>query len=193
MRSMRAAVILALGLLVLPLSGCATSNWSTSGSSIREVEMAYDDGHPKERPILPSGGFELLIKNEPNIPSYKLLRVRFLVAQPGRLVLHLYSTGKDGRPEKVLYTISGDYGAQLTSNGSDGKWVVEMLPADLPPVQGTLWVGIGVPDPSSEARIWASRNDSEHVYQRDEEPQTALISAPVHYTPMVRVSLQPVQ
>lgn len=172
------------------LGGCATTSWS-GGATVREVEVAYDDGHPADRPILPSGGFELLMKDEPNIPSYRPLRLRFLVGQPGRLVIHLYNTGKDGRPAKLLYTIAGDYGPQLTSSGSDGKWVIENLPGDVPLVHGPLWVGIGVPDPSSEARVWATRNDSGQVYQRDEEPQTALISSPVHYTPMVRVVLQP--
>ena len=175
---------------VLWLSACATSSAWTSGGTLREVEMAHDDGHPSERPILPSGDFELLIKEEPNLAAYRPVRLRFLVAQPGRLLFHLYETGPDGRPGKLIYTLSGVYSPAMTSNGSDGKWVVEAL-SGLPTLHGPIWLGVGVPDSSSEARVWAAQNDSGHVFQRDTEPQTALMSSPVHYTPMVRLVLEP--
>lgn len=177
---------LALGLLC----GCATSSYGTGGNSLREIEMAHDDGRPADRPILPAGDFELLIKSEPNLQGYKLRRLRFLVAQPGRLVFHLYAHDPQGRPGKLIYTLSGDYSPSMTSNGKDGKWVVENLP-DLPPLNGPIWVGVGLPDATSEGRLWVAQNDSGHVFQRDTEPGTALTSSIVRYTPMVRLVLQP--
>lgn len=188
-------VLSALGLSVvlsapvlLGLSSCATT-YGAQGS-VREIEMAHDDGRAGDRPILPSGDFELLVKNEPQLPSYRPLRLRFLVGQPGRLQFHLYEhDAKANRPGKLLYTVSGAYSPAMTSSGKDGKWVVETLP-ELPAMNGPIWLGIGVPDSSSEARVWASQNDSGHVYQRDTEPGTALISTPVRYTPMVRLVLQ---
>src|SRR5207245_1080592 len=117
--------------------------------------------------------------------------LRFMVAQPGRLQFHLYAhDAQSGRPGKLIYTLSGAYSASVTSAGGDGKWVVENLP-ELASQTGPIWIGVGVPDSGSEARVWAAQNDSGHVYQRDMEPQTALISSPVHYTPMVRLVLQP--
>ena len=65
MRSMRIAALTA-GLAAI--AGCATTgNW-TQTSTVREVELTYDDAHAVERPILPSGNFELLMKNEPKPP-----------------------------------------------------------------------------------------------------------------------------
>lgn len=180
-----------VGMMVpLLLGACATTGGSYTNGAGREIELAHDDGRPSERPILPGGSYELLLKSEPNVPSYRLLRLRFLVAQPGRLQLHVYDTSSEGRPGRLLYRVERDYGAPWTSNGNDGKWVVENLP-ELPPVKGPVWVGVGVPDQSSEARVWAAQNDSGHVFQRDAEPGTAIISAPVHYTPMVRLAIQP--
>lgn len=181
--------------LIVPLSllflGCATAGGNYAGPG-REIELAHDDGRPAERPILPQGNYELLLKSEPNIPAYRLLRLRFLVAQPGRLQFQIYDTSADGRPGRLLHRLERDYSAPWTSNGSDGKWVVENLP-ELPPAKGPIWVGVAVPDRTSEARVWAAQNDSGHVFQRDSEPQTAIQSAAVHYTPMVRLDIQPEQ
>lgn len=186
---MRSLKPLGLCLCLYLLCGCATGSQALSGA--RELELIYDDGQPRERPILPSNSnFELLMKNEPNVPKACPRRLRFLVAQPGRLLFHLYDTGPDGRPWHVLYTIDQTYGPEMASSGSDGKWVVENLP-ELPCPSGPLWVGISLPDGRSEARLWASERDSGHVFQRDAEPQTAIVSAPVHYTPMVHLLLRP--
>lgn len=179
-------------IVALALSGCAEagSYGVGYGAGTREIELTHDDGKPAERPILPSGSYELLLKGEPNVPAYRLLRLRFLVAQPGRLQLQVYDTSPEGRPGRLLFRVERDYGAPWASNGTDGKWVVENIPA-LPPVKGPVWVGVGLPDGQSEARVWAAQNDSGHVFQRDVEPGTAIISAPVRYTPMVRLSIKP--
>ncbi len=177
-----------LMLLLLCAGGCAAAAQTTV--SVREVEMAYDDGHPAERPILPSGSYELLIKEEPHVPAFRPVQLRFMLAQPGRLVFHLYDTGPDGRPGQLLHTIDHAYPPAMSGSNTDGKWVIENLP-ELPTLHGPLWVGVGLSDPSSEARVWFSLNDSGHVYQRDAEPQTAVISAPVHQTPMVRLIIAP--
>lgn len=171
------------------LAGCAAGS-NYVGNAPRELELTLDDGHPAQRPVLPVSSYELLIKAEPNLPKFKPVRVRFLVAQPGRLVFNLYDTEGTGKPGKLLASIDRNYGPELTSNGNDGKWVVERLP-ELPAQKGTLWLGVGVSDVASEGRVWAAANDSGGVYQRDQQPGTALISAAVHYTPMVRLAVQP--
>ncbi|MCS6912933.1 MAG: hypothetical protein RMK29_05015 [Myxococcales bacterium] len=178
-----------LGMVLLG-SACATTGGAPTVGAVREIEMAHDDGRPAERPILPASSFELLIKNEPNMPSFRPVRLRFMVAQPGRIQFQLYDTNEEGRPGRLLYRIERDYGPALTSNGTDGKWVIETLPP-LPPMRGPVWVGVAVPEAGGEARLWAAKNDSGRVFQRDVEPQTALISSPVPYTPLVRLVVQP--
>lgn len=187
MRSLRESARFALLCGALLAGGCTTRY---VGNSPRELELAHDDGRPAQRPVLPVSSYELLLKQEPNLPAYRLLRLRFLVAQPGRLVLNVYDNGPTGKPGKLLHSIDRSYGAEVTSNGSDGKWVVETLP-ELPLQRGPLWVGLGVSDITSEARVWASSNDSGAVFQRDTQEQTAIMSTPVHYTPMVRLAVQP--
>lgn len=183
-----ATVAAALLGALLSTAGCAATGPALVAS--REMELTYDDGHPSQQPILPPGNFELLMKAEPNLPSYRPLRLRFLLAQPGRLVLHLYESGADGRPGKLLYTVDREYPPDLCSGASDGKSIIENLP-ELPDLHGPAFVGIGLSDPASGARLWVTDNDSGHVYQRDQEPGTALLSSTVHYTPMVRLVIAP--
>lgn len=172
----------------LALAGCPGNSYTKNAP--RELELAHDDGRPAQRPLLPVTGYELLIKEEPNLTAYRPLRLRFLVAQPGRLIFNLYENGATGKPGKLLYTLDRTYSAELTSNGSDGKWVVETLPT-LPPQRGPVWVGVGVSDLTSEARVWAAGNESGAVFQRDTQEQTAIMSTPIRFTPMVRLAIQP--
>ena len=57
---------------------------------------------------------------------------------------------------------------------------------------GPLWVGISVPRPDGgAARLWASKNESPQVFQRDAEPTTALQSGRLPVTPLLRLLVVP--
>jgi hypothetical protein len=158
-----------------------------------ELEIVYDDGHPSERPLLPPSPFEWLIKFEPNLPAYKPLRLRLLLAQPGPLRLTLYAADPAGRPGAPLRTIERSFAPELTSAGQDGKWLLEPL-ADLPIQTGPVFVGISVPTPGNDAaRLWSTvpASASPHVFQRDPEQGTAMQSSRLALTPMLHLVLSP--
>ena len=168
--------------------GCAASQRATDRSQLQsELELAFDDGQPSERPLLPGADGEWLIRFEPTLSAYKPQRIRLLVAQPGKLRLSLYRHDDSGRPGAKLTQLERTYEVNHTSSGLDGKWVLEPV-LDVPVVTGPLWLGISVPasDPSA-ARLWTSRRESGQVFQRDAEPGTALQSTKLPMTPMVRL------
>ena len=183
-----------VGTLVLTTAvGCSGGPKSTKATvQETELELAYDDGQPAERPMLAGADFEWLIKFEPNLPAYSPRRLRLLVAQPGELRLYLYRHDEaSGRPGARLGAVERTYDASFTSSGRDGKWVSEPL-SGVPVQTGPVWVGISVPKPDSgAARLWASKNESLQVYQRDAEPTTALQSGRLPVTPMVRLLVLP--
>lgn len=157
-----------------------------------ELELAYDDGQPTERPILAAADFEWLIKFEPNLPAYSPRRLRLLLAQPGELRLVVYRHDEaTGRPGARLGAVERSYDATFTSGGRDGKWLSEPLPG-IGVQSGPLWVGISVPRPDGgAARLWASKNESPQVFQRDAEPTTALQSGRLPVTPLLRLLVVP--
>ncbi len=184
--------VLAVALLV-PAAACSGSGKSTKATVIEtELELSYDDGQPAERPILAAPDFEWLIKFEPNLPAYTPRRLRLLVAQPGELRLILYRhDDATGRPGARIGAIERTYDAAFSSGGHDGKWLSEPI-TGVPVQTGPLWVGISVPrTDSSAARLWASKNESAQVFQRDAEPATALQSGRLPVTPMVRLLVVP--
>lgn len=182
--------------IALSLLGCGALQKSKDAPLQTELELAYDEGPPVERPLLPPSSFEWLIKFEPNLPAYRPLRLRLLVAQPGALRLVLYQADAEGRPSTPLRTLDRDYAPELTSNGKDGKWLLESL-SDIPLQTGPLFVGISVPAPGNDAaRLWAAEKPSgaqgpAHVFQRDAEPATALQSSQLPLVPLVRLALVP--
>ncbi len=176
-----------LGLVMLDV-GCSASQRAGDRSQLQsELELAYDDGQPAERPLLPSSDGEWLVRFEPTLPAYKPQRLRLLVAQPGKLRLALYRHDESGKPGAKLVQLERTYEVSHTSSGLDGKWVLEPV-LDAPIVTGPLWLGISVPtsDPSA-ARLWTSRRESGQVFQRDAEPATAIQSTKLSLTPMVRL------
>lgn len=176
-----------LGLVMLDV-GCSASQRAGDRSQLQsELELAYDDGQPAERPLLPSSDGEWLVRFEPTLPAYKPQRLRLLVAQPGKLRLVLYRHDESGRPGAKLTQLERTYEVNHTSSGLDGKWVLEPV-LDAPIVTGPLWLGISAPtsDPSA-ARLWTSRRESNQVFQRDAEPATAVQSTKLAFTPMVRL------
>lgn len=179
--------------LLLPMGACSGSGKSTKATVIEtELELSYDDGQAAERPILAAPDFEWLIKFEPNLPAYTPRRLRLLVAQPGELRLILYRHDEaTGRPGARIGAIERSYDATFSSGGRDGKWLSEPI-TGVPVQTGPLWVGISVPrTDSSAARLWASKNESAQVFQRDAEPATALQSGRLPVTPMVRLLIVP--
>ena len=168
--------------------GCAASQRATDRSQLQsELELAFDDGQPSERPLLPGADGEWLMRFEPTLPAYKPQRIRLLIAQPGKLRLSLYRHDDSGRPGAKLTQLERTYEVNHTSSGLDGKWVLEPV-LDVPVQTGPLWLGISVPasDPSA-ARLWTSRRESGQVFQRDAEPGTALQSTKLPMSPMVRL------
>ena len=188
---MRALVTLSKTMLLwmaMTSFGCASSQRAADRSQLQsELELAFDDGQPAERPLLPSADGEWLIRFLPTLPAYKPQRIRLLVAQPGKFRLTLYRHDDSGRPGAKLTQLERTYEVNHTSSGLDGKWVLEPV-LDVPVVTGPLWLGISVPtsDPSA-ARLWTSRRESDQVFQRDAEPGTALQSTKLPMSPMVRL------
>lgn len=184
------------GLVVAGLSGCASAPKAKDTPPATELEIAYDDGQPAERPLLPPPAFEWLVKFEPNLPAYRPLRLRFLLSQPGPLRLVLYAADAAGRPGLPLYTVERAYAPELASGGKDGKWLLEPL-GELPVQTGPLFVGISVPAPGNDAaRLWTAvpspaAASTPHVFQRDAEPGTALQSSSLALTPLLRLALTP--
>jgi hypothetical protein len=185
--------VCALGLLV-GLSACAHAPQPRSSGPT--VEVTLDDGRAAERPLTPGRAFEILIKMDPSIPSYAPRRLRFQLAQAGRLAFTIYGTGGDGGPGAALAEIDRVYEPSLTSSGKDGKWVLEEL--KVPTQHAPIWIGIHGPVErsrgfagNSDPRLWASSRDSGLVFQRDPDPSTPLSATRVPRTPMVRVEVEP--
>lgn len=187
-----AEALLMLGGLFV--GGCAGVQPAKEPPPTTELELAYDSGPATERPLLPPAHFEWLIKFEPGLPAYQPHRLRLLVAQPGALRIALYTADGAGRPGEPLRTLDRTYTPEQTSNGQDGKWILEPL-YDLPRQAGPLFVGVSVPNPGpSAARLWATPSDASapaHVFTRDAEPATALQSTRLPNTPMLRLALVP--
>lgn len=175
----------------LGLAGCAGTQKQKGAAAVTELELTYDDGKPAERPMLATPELEWLVKFDPSLPAYKPQRLRFLLAQPGTLRFALYRHDEAGRPGALLTTLEKTYDAGHSSSGRDGKWVSEPLPG-METLTGALWLGISVKAADSEAaRLWASKNESAQVYQRDSEPGTALQSGRLPVTPMLRLMVTP--
>lgn len=174
--------------------GCASLQPAKEPPPTTELELAYDSGPASERPLLPQASFEWLVKFEPNVPAYQPHRLRLLLAQPGTMRLTLYAADSAGRPGETLRTLDRTYTPEQTSNGQDGKWLLEPL-FDLPRQAGAIFVGISVPNPGpSAARLWATPPEagaSPHAFARDAEPGTALQSTRLPTMPMLRLSLVP--
>ena len=113
-----------------------------------------------------------------------------------RLITHLYATSPEGEPGAVLTVVERSFDAQLTSNGTDGKWVVEEL--SLPVQRAPIWIGIHNPGHAAETgrgddpRLWATSNDSGSVFQRDADPNTPRSATHIPRTPVVRLEVEPV-
>lgn len=175
-------------LFAAAVAGCASAPPVVQSGA--EVEVALDEGRASERPLTPSRTFEMLVRIDPKMPSYQAVRMRFLLAQPGRIVFAVYAVGEGGGPGATLKVIDRDYGPWLTSTADDGKWVVESL-ADLPVQTGPIFIGLSSPEKHSDPRLWASSNDSGQVFMREADPATPLSAMHIPRTPKLRVSVVP--
>jgi hypothetical protein len=174
--------------LVVVAQACAHAPRVTVSGT--EVEMALDEGRAAQRPLTPGKTFEMLIRIDPRMPAYRLERMRFLLAQPGHLVFSVYAINAEGRPGDLLKTIDRVYGPELISTANDGKWVTESL-VDVPVQRAPIFIGIYSPEKEGDPRLWASSNDSGHVFQREADPSTPLSSSRIPRTPKLRVVLVP--
>ena len=185
-------VLAVLGLCSVVWTGCATVQPVKEPPPSTEIELAYDAGPTSERPLLPPNRFEWLIKFDPGLPAYQPHRLRLLVAQPGAVRIAIYAADASGRPGQALRTLDRMYAPEQTSNGQDGKWLLEPL-YDLPRQTGPLFVGLSVPTPGpNAARLWATAVDPAapaRVFARDAEPTTALQSTRLPSVPMLRLAL----
>lgn len=194
MRALRRLCIVAgvVAAGALGAAGCAgLSSGATATTLQTELELAHDDGQPAERPVLGTPEFEWLLRFDPGLPSYRPSRLRLMVAQPGKLRLALYRHDEaSGRPGQQLTTLERTYEFTQTSGGRDGKWILELLPS-VPAQSGPIWIGLSVPQTEGGARLWASRRETDHAFQRDAEPTTALQSSKLPVTPLVRLLIDP--
>lgn len=173
------------------LAGCASQKPKTESLPEPTLELAYDDGQASQRPLLPAQREEWLVRFDPGFSTYRAHRLRLLVAQPGVLHLALYAADSAGRPGSLLHETDKTIAAELSSNGSDGKWALESL-LDVKPLSGPLFVGVSVVSPGpTAARLWVSSATSEQVFQRDPEPGTAQQSTRLPFTPLLRLEVVP--
>ena len=154
------------------------------------VEVMLDEGRAAERPLTPGQPFELLMRFDPRLPAWHPLALRFLLAQPGRIVFTIYGVTGEGNPGAAQKTIERSYGPELISSGTDGKFVVEDL-TSLPEQRGPIFLGIYNPEKEGDARLWATSNDSGAVFQREADPTVPLSQTRVKRTPVVRLSARP--
>ncbi len=155
-----------------------------------QIEVALDEGKPDQRPLTPGQPFELLMRFDPKMAQYRARRLRFQLAQPGKLVFTVYAVDENGRPGRALKTIERDYGPDFAGGADEGKWVVEDL-SSVPAMSGALFVGVYSPEKSGDARLWACSNDSGNVFARDTDPALPLSSSRVPRTPRLRVVVAP--
>jgi hypothetical protein len=178
-RALRRTVAFALA---LPLAGCATAP-TVIGPL---MELAHDEGRPVERPPTPGAQLEVLVRFDPKLPSYSLARLRFLLGQPGHLVFTFYTIRSDGMPGEAVATIDRSYGPEMIADNEPGeqRWVVEPL-VDVKLTRGPFLVGIAAPERGTDPRLWATRNDSGAVYERELDGSLGRVRT----TPVLRIEL----
>ena len=167
--------------------GCAHAPVAVEGPLI---EVVLDEGKPDQRPLTPDKTFELLMRFDPKLPSYRLVRARFQLAQPGKLVFTVYAVDGSGRPGAPLKTIERNYPPACAGSADDGKWVVEDL-SDVPPLGAPVFVGVYSPIKQEDPRLWACSNDSGAVFARDADPSLPMSSTKVRRTPRLRLVVAP--
>lgn len=164
-------------------SGCATSATRLEGPLL---ELAHDEGRPSQKPLTPGRAFEMLIHFDPKLPSYRLERLRFRLAQPGRIVIAIYADA-GGKPGRVLKEIDHRYGPELVGAVEDGKWLVEDLGGL--PLGGPIFVGLSSPEKEGDPRLFATENDTGEAFQRETDPPDSIAKIP--RTPVLRIEVSP--
>ena len=185
---MRAAIRVLTG-LVLAAAACVPPPPVTALPQA-EIEIALDEGRAAEMPLTPPLTFETLMRIDPHVAAYRLSSLRMLLAQPGHVVLRFYAIDDVGHPGALLTELDRVYGPEMTSSGSDGKWVVEHI--DVAAVQhAPVFVGLSSPEKHGDPRLWASSNNTGEVFQRDADPSVALEHLRIPRTPKLRVTVLP--
>jgi hypothetical protein len=183
---MRAGSLLYSACLVaLLFVGCASGPSGTPGNPLAEYEIAYDDNRPSEAMNASSSTFEAMVRFK--LPKgSRPLRMRALLAHAGKVRWTVYAQDALEQPGEVLASWDRDYGDDLASGPSEGKWIVENLSARIgTTTSAAIWVGFRRND--TEASLWASGLDCENAFVRDVDPHKFLRPMPIRKTPMVRV------
>jgi hypothetical protein len=155
-----------------------------------EYELAYDDNRPADAPAMATASWEIMVRYKPALSSYRLLRLRALMAQGGRVRWTVYATDPLEQPGQVLASWDREYTGALASGPTDGRWVVEDLSARISSsVSGAVWVGFRRQE--GDARLWSSSIDCENAFVRDSDPARFLKPMPIRKTPMVRLDYAP--
>ncbi len=184
---MRGLIAWAAPLLALTLGACA------SGPALPPVEgplveLAHDEGRLDDKPNLPGRQLELLVRFDPKLPAYRLRRMRFLLAQPGRIVFTFYRALPDGNPGEMVAEIDRHFGPELVSapEAVDRRWVLEDLAA-VPLSSGPFVVGVAAPEREGDPRLWAAGEGTGHVFEREWDGSIGRF----RHAPVLRIELQP--
>jgi hypothetical protein len=174
--------------LALALAGCGhTKPLAVVGP---EIEIAHDEGRADQRPLTPGQTFEMLVRIDPRLRAFRLSRMRFQVAQSGRIVFTVYASDGEGRPGAALKSFDHDYRPEMVTAADGDKWVVEDL-SDVPVQHGPVFIGLFSPEKTGDARLWATSNDSGNAFQRDADPSVPLAQLKIPRTPRLRVTIAP--
>lgn len=152
------------------------------------LELAHDEGRPDDKPNLPGRQLELLVRFDPKLPGYRLRRLRFLLAQPGRIVFTFYRALPDGNPGEQVAEIDHRYGPELVSapEPTDRRWVLEDLAA-VPLSSGAFVLGIAAPDREGDPRLWSAGEGTGEVFEREWDGSVGRF----RHAPLVRIELEP--
>ena len=184
---LRACFLFSCGMLA---AACASGVGGAVRGPAAEYEIAYDDNRAGEAVALGSSTFEQVVRFSPAEKSYRLLRLRALLAQAGRVRWSIYAQDALEQPGELLATWERDYPSEMASGQTDGKWVVEDLTARIPGTQrGPVWIAFG--RAGGDPRLWASALDSGNAFVRDTDPAKFLKPMPIRKTPMIRLDWVP--
>jgi hypothetical protein len=169
-------------------AACASSGGGAGSARapVTEYEIAYDDNRPGDATALGSTTFEQMVRFAPSASSYRMLRLRALLSQAGRVRWSIYAQDALEQPGELLARWERDYPSEMASGPGDGKWVVEDLTARIASTQrGPVWVAFG--SAGGDPRLWTSSMSCNNAFVRDTDPSRFLKPMPVRTTPMIRL------
>ncbi len=168
--------------------GCAGRAAAPGGGSGVELIMAHDAPAPEGAITFPNSGYESVVRFDLPPGEHRLRRLRVLAAAPGTLTLTLYDNSPLDAPGQVVHSLTREVAATDTSDGKDGRWLVNDL-SPVPARAGVVWVGLR--KAGGDPKVWASGFASEKAYMRNTDPANIMGLLPVKRSPMVRLEVGP--